>query len=60
VYFSPRLYRAGVVVASELPRERGTLLVRLMVGGPLLPRAIEDLVKLPDDAHERAVALEIC
>jgi hypothetical protein len=59
IYFSPGLYRVGIVVASELPRERSTLLVRLMAGGPLLPRAIEDLGALPADAHERAVAEQI-
>lgn len=59
VYFGPGLFRVGIVVASELPRERSTLLVRLMAAGPLLPRAIEDLAVLPADAHERAVAAEI-
>jgi hypothetical protein len=49
----------GIVVASELPRERSTLLVRLMAAGPLLPRAVEDLAALPADAHERVVAEQI-
>jgi hypothetical protein len=47
------------VVASELPRERSTLLVRLMAAGPLLAQAIEDLAALPADAHERTVAEQI-
>ncbi|HEU4409933.1 MAG TPA: hypothetical protein VFS43_32060 [Polyangiaceae bacterium] len=51
--------RVGVVVASELPRTRATLLVRLMAAGPLLPQAIEDLAALPKGAHERAVAEQI-
>ncbi len=59
VYFSPALFRAGIVVASELPRERSTLLVRLVAAGPLLPHAIDDLGALPADAHERAVAAQI-
>jgi len=46
----------GLVVASELPRDRSTLLVRIMAGGPVLPRAIADLVALPEDAYERTVA----
>jgi hypothetical protein len=46
----------GIFVASELPRDRSTLLVRIMVAGPLLPQALEDLAALPPDAHERAVA----
>jgi hypothetical protein len=29
-------------VASELPRKRSTILVRLMAAGPLLPSAIEE------------------
>jgi hypothetical protein len=49
----------GLVVASELPRDRSTLLVRLMAAGPLLPQAIEDLSALAADAHERAVAEQI-
>ncbi|HEU4407987.1 MAG TPA: hypothetical protein VFS43_22185 [Polyangiaceae bacterium] len=47
------------MVASELPRERATLLVRLMAAGPLLAQAIEELGALPPDAHERAVAEQI-
>jgi hypothetical protein len=59
VYFGPDLLRSAIIVASELPRARETLLVRLMAAGPLLSRAIEDLSALPDDAHERVVAEQI-
>jgi hypothetical protein len=59
VYFGPELLRVRIVVASELPRERSTLLVRLMAAGPLLAPAIEDLAALPSNAHERAVAQQI-
>jgi len=59
VYFGPDLLRVGIVVASELPRERETLLVRFMVAGPRLSEAIEDLGALPEDAHERCVAEQI-
>ena len=48
--------RAGIVAASRLPRERSTLLVRLMAAGPLLAAASAELFDLPPDAHERAVA----
>ena len=48
-----------IVVASELPRERSTLLVRLMAAGPLLSDALADLAALPEGAHERTVAEEI-
>jgi hypothetical protein len=53
------LLRVGIVVASELPRERSTILVRLMAAGPVLPGAIADLSALPEDAHEHAVASQI-
>jgi hypothetical protein len=56
VYLGPSILRVGVVVASELPRTRETLLARLMAGGRLLPSAIEELAALPDDAHECRVA----
>jgi hypothetical protein len=58
-FFGDDILRVGLVVASELPRERSTLLVRLMAAGPLLPHAIEELAALPTDAHERAVAQQI-
>jgi hypothetical protein len=57
--FGGDLFRARIVVASELPRDRSTLLVRLMAAGPRLPEAIAELAELPEDAHERAVAEEI-
>jgi hypothetical protein len=58
-FFGDDIFRVGLVVASALPRDRSTLLVRLMAAGPLLPQAIEDLAALPADAHERAVAEQI-
>ena len=51
--------RMGIVDASELHRERETLLVRFMAAGPLLPEAIADLATLEDGAHERTVAEQI-
>jgi hypothetical protein len=53
------LYRVGIVVADQLPRDRATILVRLMAAGTALPGAIADLAALPEDAHERAVAEQI-
>ncbi len=53
------VFRVGIVVADELPRDRSTLLVRLMAAGPGLAQAIEDLGALPADAHERTVAEDI-
>jgi hypothetical protein len=48
--------RLGFVVAGELPRERATILVRIMAGGTALPAALADLAALPARAYERDVA----
>ncbi len=58
-FFGDDVLRVGIVVASKLPRNRSTILVRLMAAGPLLTPAIEDLARLPRKAHERAVAERI-
>jgi hypothetical protein len=58
-FFGDDILRVGLVVASELPRVRSTLLIRLMAAGPLLKQAIEDLGALPANAHERAVVERI-
>jgi hypothetical protein len=55
-FFGADILRVGIVVASELPREPTTLLVRLMAAGPLLPQAISEVAALPANAYERAVA----
>ncbi|WP_437290548.1 hypothetical protein [Sorangium sp. So ce406] len=57
VYEGPGLLRTALVVLSELPRERSTLLIRLMGGGRVLREAIEDFRRLPLDAPERAIGL---
>jgi hypothetical protein len=60
VYFhGDDLYRVGVVVADELPRDRSTILVRVMAAGKVLADAIADLAALPADAIERAAAEDI-
>lgn len=49
--------RVGIVVTSDLPVERTTLLIRLMAGaGSVHAQAIKDLNALPPDAYERSVA----
>lgn len=58
-FFGDEILRVGIIAASELPRERSSLLVRLMAAGPLLGQAIADLSALPQDAHERVVAQQI-
>jgi hypothetical protein len=55
-FFGANVLRVGIVVASELPRDSTTLLVRLMAGGPLLAQAIKEVAALPPDAYERVVA----
>jgi hypothetical protein len=50
------MLRVGLVVASELPRDRSTILVRIMAGGAALPAALADLAALPPGAYEREVA----
>ncbi len=60
VYFhGDELYRVGLIVVNELPRDRSTLHVRIMAAGPVLPGALADLAALPEDTHERAVAEQI-
>jgi len=45
----------GLVVASQLPTDRSTLLVRLMAGGAQLVPAVRELGTLPEDSIERIV-----
>jgi len=54
--FGEDILRVGIVVASELPRDTTTLLVRLMAAGPLLAPAVKEVAALAPDAYERAVA----
>ena len=57
-FFGDDLFRAGIVVAGKLPRNRSTLLVRIMAAGPGLAQASVELGALPKSAHERTVAEE--
>lgn len=59
IYDGPALTRTRIVVISELPRTRDTLLVRLMGAGQTLTRAIGEVWALPADAPERRLALPI-
>ncbi|MEZ4309791.1 MAG: hypothetical protein R3F14_17275 [Polyangiaceae bacterium] len=51
-----RLDATGIVVLSELPRRRDTLLLRLLGRGRVLQEAIADLKSLPEGAAERDIA----
>ncbi|WP_437485743.1 hypothetical protein WME75_01720 [Sorangium sp. So ce1014] len=59
----PGLYRAApgwqidLVVISELPRTRDTLVLRLLGARTVLRDAIRELTALPEDAWERSIAL---
>ena len=59
IYDGPTLTRTTIIVISELPRTRDTLLVRLMGASTTLRRAIVDVQALPADAPERRLALPI-
>ena len=59
VYRTSGWTRVGLVVTSELPRERSTLLVRLLTGGRGLAAAMKDLSALPPDAPEHALATPV-
>ena len=59
VYSGPRLLWTRLVVVSELPVERNTLLLRLLGAGAVLQRAIAELRALPEDALERRLALPL-
>jgi len=52
-------FRVVVIVISELPRARDTLLLRLLGKGAVLEAALEDLIALPEGAPERELSLPI-
>jgi hypothetical protein len=58
-YECPRLFYTRLVVVSELPVTRDTLLVRLLGAGAVLKQAIAELQALPAQAPERRLALPI-
>ncbi|MBI2374862.1 MAG: hypothetical protein HYV07_12770, partial [Deltaproteobacteria bacterium] len=55
-YEGPPGMRLSLVVVTELPRTRATLLLRLLGRGAALIRALEDLEALPGDAPEVLLA----
>lgn len=59
VHDAPPLLHTRVVVVSELPRTRDTLMLRLMGAGRVLADAVADLRDLGEDALESALALPI-
>jgi hypothetical protein len=59
IYESPPLHYTLLVVVSELPVLRDTLLVRLLGAGAVLKQAIVELQALPAEAPERRLALPV-
>jgi len=57
IYATPPGFRVFVIVLSELPPTRRTLMLRLLGTGRILKAALRDLTALPDDAWEKSVAL---
>ncbi|HWO24381.1 MAG TPA: DUF4351 domain-containing protein [Kofleriaceae bacterium] len=54
--FCGDVLRVGIIVASELPRDPTTLLVRIMAAGPLLAPAVKEVAALPATAPARVIA----
>lgn len=59
VYNGPPLLRMKLVVASELPVVRDTLLVRMMGAGKVFDQAKAELKALPRGAPERRLAVPV-
>jgi hypothetical protein len=59
IYESPPLQYTRLVVVSELPVARDTLLMRLFGAGSVLKHAISELQALPAEAPERRLALPV-
>ena len=59
IYESPALQWTRLVVVSELPVMRDTLLVRLLGASSVLKQAIAELWALPAEAPERRLALPV-
>lgn len=59
IYEGPRLLWTRLIVVSELPVVRDTLLLRLLGAGRVLRHAIAELKALPADAPERTLALPV-
>lgn len=62
---APGVYRSAwglglcVVVLSELPRTRDTLLLRLLASGRVLSEALGELARMPSEAWERRMAMPL-
>ena len=59
IYESPPLHWTRLVVVSELPVERDTLLMRVLGAGSVQKQAIAEVQALPAEAPERTLVLPI-
>jgi hypothetical protein len=59
IYESPPLHYTRLVVVSELPVARDTLLVRLLGAGSKLKQALAEVQALPAEAPERRLVLPV-
>ena len=59
IYEAPVVWRTRLVVLSELPETRDTLLLRLLGAGNTLRRAVAEVTRLPEDAPEHRLALQL-
>jgi hypothetical protein len=59
VYFSPYIFKTGIVAIHQLPVNEETLLLRVLGKGGTQKRAVEELVELPSGNPWRENLLEI-
>lgn len=59
IYESPPLHWTRLVVVSELPVDRDTLLTRVLGAGSVQKQAIAELQALPPESPERRLALPV-
>ncbi len=59
VFFLPSLLRAAVIVLNQLPQTPETLWLRLLGKGATQQQAIQEVLALPRDSPQRAIALRL-
>jgi hypothetical protein len=59
IYATPPGFRVNLVVLTEVPRSRDTLLLRLLGRGAVLQHALRDLLALPEGSWERTATFPV-
>jgi hypothetical protein len=59
VFFLPSLLRTAVIVLNQLPQTPETLWLRLLGKGATQQQAIQEVLALPRDSPQRAIALRL-